>query len=75
MRGIHTMRLGVQLEGRHYRTDSASNYLGTFTFSSNDDFLVGKPRNYTRRIGDPLITYRTSSRRSTSRTICGCGRT
>ncbi len=57
VRGIHTMRFGVQLEGRHYRTDSASNYLGTFTFSSNDDFLIGKARNYTRRIGDPLITY------------------
>ena len=57
VRGIHTMRAGVQLEGRHYRTDSASNYLGTFIFSSNDDFLIGKARNYTRRIGDPLITY------------------
>ena len=57
VRGIHTMRTGIQLEGRHYRTDSASNYLGTFTFSSTDDFLIGKARNYTRRIGDPLITY------------------
>ena len=35
VRGIHTMRAGIQLEGRHYLTDSASNYLGTFIFSSN----------------------------------------
>lgn len=57
IRGIHTVRTGVQLEGRHYRADDASNYLGTFVFSSTADVLAGTPRNYTRRIGDPLITY------------------
>ena len=57
VRGIHTMRTGLQLEGRHYRTDSQSNYLGTYIFSSNDDFAIGKARNYTRRIGDPLISF------------------
>ena len=57
VRGMHTMRTGVQLEGRHYRTDSASNYLGTYIFSSNEDFQIGKARNYTRRVGDPLITF------------------
>jgi hypothetical protein len=56
-RGNHTVRTGVQLEGRHSRADNASNYLGTFVFSSTADFLAGKPRNYTRRIGDPLIVY------------------
>jgi hypothetical protein len=57
IRGIHSIRTGIQLEGRHARADDASNYLGTFVFSSTADFLAGKPRNYTRRIGDPLITY------------------
>jgi hypothetical protein len=57
VRGIHTIRTGIQLEGRRYRADDASNYLGTFVFSSTADFQAGKPRNYTRRIGDPLITY------------------
>ena len=57
VRGIHTMRTGIALEGRHYRTDSASNYLGTYIFSNGETFLEGRPRNYTRRIGDPLITY------------------
>ena len=57
VRGNHTMRTGIQVEGRHYRTDSQSNYLGTYIFSSDADYALGKPRNYTRRIGDPLITY------------------
>ena len=57
IRGIHSMRTGIQVEGRHSRADDASNYLGTFVFSSTADFVAGKPRNYTRRIGDPLITY------------------
>ena len=34
VRGIHTVRTGIALEGRHYRTDSASNYLGTYIFSN-----------------------------------------
>jgi len=57
IRGIHTMRAGLELEGRHYRTDSASNYLGTFIFPNGESFLNGRPRNFTQRIGDPLIVY------------------
>ncbi|MGE0863326.1 MAG: carboxypeptidase regulatory-like domain-containing protein [Vicinamibacterales bacterium] len=57
VRGNHTVRTGIQLEGRHFRSDDVSNYLGTYVFSSTADFLAGTPRNYTRRIGDPLITY------------------
>jgi hypothetical protein len=57
VRGRHTVRTGLQLEGRHYRTNSHSNYLGTFIFSSGEDFQIGKARNFTRRIGDPLISF------------------
>jgi hypothetical protein len=57
VRGNHQMRTGIALEGRHYRTDSAANYLGTYIFTNEGDFLVGRPRNFTRRIGDPLIAY------------------
>ena len=57
VRGIHTVRTGFELEGRHYRTDSVSNYLGTFIFSNGETFLEGRPRNFTQRIGDPLIVY------------------
>lgn len=57
VRGAHTMRTGIQLEGRHSRTDSQSNYLGTYIFSTTEDFQNGRPRNFTRRVGDPLIVY------------------
>jgi Carboxypeptidase regulatory-like domain/TonB dependent receptor-like, beta-barrel len=57
VRGNHTLRTGVLLEDRRSRADNMSNYLGTFIFSSTADFLAGKPRNYTRRLGDPLIVY------------------
>ena len=57
VRGKHTIRTGLELEGRHYRTDSQSNYFGTFIFSSTEDYQNGRARNFTRRIGDPLIVY------------------
>ncbi|TAK13846.1 MAG: hypothetical protein EPO35_09980 [Acidobacteria bacterium] len=57
VRGIHTVRLGVVANGGNYRSDDASNYLGTYTFESLDAFLSGRARSYTRRIGDPLIEY------------------
>ena len=57
VRGINSWRAGVSIEGGHYRSNDASNYLGTFTFDSLDTFAAGQPRSYTRRIGDPLIAY------------------
>lgn len=57
VRGIHSMRAGIVLDGGWYRSDDSSNYLGTYTFASNDDFLAGRPRSYTRRVGDPNIRY------------------
>lgn len=57
VRGIHTMRTGIELNARHDHTDDATNYLGTFIFTGNDAFAGSRPSNYTRRIGDPLITY------------------
>ena len=40
------------------RADDTSNYLGTYTFESLAAYEAGRPRSYTRRIGDPLIRYR-----------------
>ncbi len=56
-RGNHSMRTGVLLEGGRYRSDQFSNYLGTYTFGSLDDYLAGRPRTYTRRIGDPAVSF------------------
>jgi hypothetical protein len=41
------------------RSDEASNYLGTYTFESLNTYLEGRPRSYTRRIGDPNVSFRT----------------
>ena len=36
---------------------ATSNANGTFTFSSLDDYVSNRPRNYTRRVGDPDVRY------------------
>jgi hypothetical protein len=57
IRGVHSVRSGIALEGGWIRSDMTSNYLGTYTFESNEAFTSGTPRSYTRRIGDPVINY------------------
>ncbi len=57
VRGIHSVRTGVVFDSGRYRTDDATNYLGTYTFESLEAFEAGRPRTYTRRIGDPNINY------------------
>lgn len=57
VRGIHSWRGGVSLVGGTYRTDDALNYLGTYTFESLAAYEAGLPRSFTRRIGDPNISY------------------
>ena len=57
IRGINTVRVGLLVDGGRYRSDDASNYLGTYTFTSNEALVAGLPALYTRRIGDPLVEY------------------
>ena len=59
VRSIHSLRTGILVDGGSVRADDTSNYLGTYTFESLDAYLAGRPRSYTRRIGDPLIRYET----------------
>ena len=59
VRGLHSLRTGIQIDGGNIRADDTSNYLGTYTFESVDAWLAGRPRSYTRRIGDPRIGYNT----------------
>ncbi|MEO7272096.1 MAG: TonB-dependent receptor, partial [Vicinamibacterales bacterium] len=58
VRGIHSLRTGLQIDGGNYHSDDSNNYLGTFTFVSPEAFLAGTPRSYTQRIGDPNIDYK-----------------
>ena len=58
VRGIHSVRTGLQLDGGSYHSDDAANYLGTFTFESEAAYRAGTPRSFTRRTGDPNIDYK-----------------
>jgi hypothetical protein len=55
--GRHAARLGVLFEGGRYRSDEVANAGGTFVFPSLDAYLAGRPSTYTRRTGDPLVSY------------------
>jgi hypothetical protein len=57
VRGIHSLRFGIVLDGGWHRSDERTNYLGTYTFESLEAFEAGRPRSYTRRLGDPGVTY------------------
>ena len=55
--GIHSVRTGIEVQLARYRTDSESNYLGTYVFESLDAYDAGRPRSYSQRIGDPRVEY------------------
>jgi len=55
--GKNSLRAGILFDGGWYRSDSTANYLGTFTFENLQAFIANQPLNYTRRIGDPNISY------------------
>ena len=57
VRSIHSVRGGVSLNAGSFHSDDSANYLGTYTFESLAAFEAGRPRSYTRRIGDPNIDY------------------
>jgi len=56
-RGKHAIRFGTLIEGGWYDSDNRTNYLGTFTFASREDFDAGRPSTYSQRIGDPRVKY------------------
>jgi carboxypeptidase family protein len=56
-RGHHAVRTGALVEGGSFRSDTGTNYLGTYTFASLADYDAGRPSDYTRRTGDPLVEY------------------
>jgi hypothetical protein len=58
VRGMHSIRVGAAIDFNSFRSDESDNYLGTYTFESIDAFEAGRPRSYTRRIGEPNVSYR-----------------
>lgn len=57
VRGNHTFRIGAQVDASRWQSNDQSNYLGTYTFESLAAFEAGRPRSYTRRIGNPDLRY------------------
>ncbi len=57
VRGAHSWRTGLLLEGGRDRADDTTNYFGTYTFASLADFSAGRPTTYARRFGDPTVGY------------------
>jgi Carboxypeptidase regulatory-like domain len=55
VRGMHSFRTGLMLQGQSVHADMNANYLGTYTFDSLNAFEAGRPTSYSRRIGDPAI--------------------
>ena len=49
--GKHAMRAGFLLESGAYVNTDARNAAGTFTFSSLEAFLAGRPNTFTQRLG------------------------
>ncbi len=57
VRGIQSWRFGTQIDGFLFKSDSVFNQLGTYSFSSLDDYRAGRPAVYTRSIGRPVVSY------------------
>jgi outer membrane receptor for ferrienterochelin and colicin len=53
----HNARLGFEGEWGRSRSDRFDNFTGTFTFASLDDYAAGRPRQFVKRTGDPLVEY------------------
>jgi hypothetical protein len=57
IRGIHSWRAGVLIQGVRPDSTIETNYLGTFTFPNREAYEAGRPSLYTRFIGDPRVRY------------------
>ena len=57
VRGIHSWRGGVQIDGNWFTARSRFDYLGTYTFSDLQAYQDGRPILYTRSLGAPEVTY------------------
>jgi hypothetical protein len=56
-KGRHSARVGVLFEAGRYRSDEVRNAGGTFIFSSLAAYLAGRPTTFTKRSGDPLVSF------------------
>ena len=72
VRGAHSWRTGVLCKVAGTESDDTIELPGHLTFASLADYQAGKPMSYSRRTGDPNISYSTyPARRSTCRMTTG----
>jgi hypothetical protein len=57
VRGVHSFRVGNDLWFQGVRNIQENNYLGTYTFSSLENFNARRPSIYSQVIGDPRVTF------------------
>ncbi|HXI39041.1 MAG TPA: TonB-dependent receptor [Bryobacteraceae bacterium] len=55
--GIHTLRFGGGARLKYLRAEDASNFGGTYTFSSLEDFANNRPLFFKLNEGDPRVSY------------------
>src|SRR5262249_51701129 len=55
--GKHQMRAGVNIEQTGKRSSELRNFGGSFIFPSLAAFEAGLPTTYSRRIGEPSVSY------------------
>ncbi len=53
----HAIRTGLLFEAGQWDSTQQTNANGTYTFSSLADFQAGLARTFTRRVGDPAVSY------------------
>jgi len=56
-RGRHVMRAGFLLDVANFREFDARNAAGTFTFSSLESFVAGRPDTFTQRLGTAETSF------------------
>jgi hypothetical protein len=57
VRGIHSWRGGIQIDGLWFDSFNKPNLNGTFVFSSLDTYRSGQPAVYTQSLGTPTVDY------------------
>ena len=57
VRGVHSFRAGTEMWFQRARNIQENNYLGTYTFSSVEDYEAGRPAIFSRVVGDPRVTF------------------
>jgi hypothetical protein len=75
VRGRHSLRTGILLDGGTYRSDVSSNYLGTYVFDNLEAYQEGRPSNYTRRVAILTCAIACFRRECTFRTTSAPGKT